>query len=293
MSGAIDYRDRAYLKPPVWTWEVPSYFFVGGTAGMSALLALTSLLGSVPLDLARTGLWLAFLGAAISPVLLILDLGRPSRFLNMLRVFKPRSAMSVGAWTLFAFGGASTLSLALFESFSLWSELLGRSSASAVLLLAMAVTAALGVLLASYTGVLLGATVIPVWVQHRQVLPLHFALVSLGSAAALLELGDYGPSLHIVGMVVALLETALFALQELRYHPVIDRPLRDRTTGKWIRVSGALTGPLALALRFVELQTMAGLLFVVGAIMGRFAWVAAGRASARDAEAAFALQRGQ
>src|SRR6266403_3741348 len=90
------------LKPPVWTWEVPLYFFLGGIAGLSACIGFAAqLLHGAP-ELIRLCLWVGLLGAAICPVLLIADLGLPLRFLNMLRVFKLQSAMSMGAWILSA-----------------------------------------------------------------------------------------------------------------------------------------------------------------------------------------------
>ena len=107
------YYGQPVLKPPVWTWEVPVYFFVGGLAGMAGVLAAAArFVGGDP-SLAVTALWVAAAGAVVSASLLISDLGRPARFLNMLRVFKRRSPMSVGAWTLASFGGASAVALAL------------------------------------------------------------------------------------------------------------------------------------------------------------------------------------
>src|SRR5205809_6016625 len=91
------------VRPPVWTWEIPIYFFVGGLCGMSAVIALAAAIFH-HLDLARTAMWVAAIGLVLSPLLLILDLGRPHLFINMLRVFKPQSAMSMGAWILTAFG---------------------------------------------------------------------------------------------------------------------------------------------------------------------------------------------
>ena len=94
------YYGRPLLKRPVWTWEVPAYLFVGRAAGAAAVVAAAAgLAGSDP-SFARDARWIALAGAAVSPVLLISDLGRPARFLNMLRVFKRQSPMSIGAWTL-------------------------------------------------------------------------------------------------------------------------------------------------------------------------------------------------
>src|SRR5256885_16902866 len=54
-------------------------------------------------------------GAILSPILLMMDLGRPRLFLNMLRVFKHRSAMSMGAWILSAFGACAVPGLIALE----------------------------------------------------------------------------------------------------------------------------------------------------------------------------------
>ena len=96
-----DEVQRGMMKAPVWTWEVPLYFWFGGLAAGSSFVALAC-------DLAgdrRSARWarLVALGAVVPcPPLLIADLGRPLRFLNMLRIFKPRSPMSMGAWCLVA-----------------------------------------------------------------------------------------------------------------------------------------------------------------------------------------------
>src|ERR1700692_617037 len=82
------YYGQPVVKPPVWTWEIPLYFFFGGMAGMSAVIARGAIIFP-PVDLAGTAMWLAaFAGAVRSPILPILDLGPPRLFLNMLRVFK-------------------------------------------------------------------------------------------------------------------------------------------------------------------------------------------------------------
>src|SRR5215471_11591623 len=115
-ASAASYHGNPVLKPPTWTWQVPLYFFVGGTAGMSAVIALVAHLLSKDAALVRTALWVAFAGALLSPPLLIADLGRRARFLNMLRVFKLQSAMSVGAWTLVVFSSAAGLAFICHEA---------------------------------------------------------------------------------------------------------------------------------------------------------------------------------
>src|SRR5690242_10894147 len=105
------YYDVPLLKPPVWTWEVPTYFFVGGAAGGAAVIGAIAQITGTNGSLARDARWLAAAGAPISAALLTADLGRPERFINMLRVFKPQSPMSIGSWTLTAFSAASAAAL--------------------------------------------------------------------------------------------------------------------------------------------------------------------------------------
>src|SRR5260221_41148 len=184
------------LKPPVWTWEVPLYFFLGGIAGLSACIGFAAqMLHGAP-ELIRLCLWVGLLGAAICPVLLIADLGRPLRFLNMLRVFKLQSAMSMGAWILVAFSGCVFLAVLCFELYVrgfTYPLLIG------LLWLAEASAAVTGLLLASYTGVLIGATAGPVWSENRKLLPAHFLTSGLCGASGILELGGLlGPAAQIL-----------------------------------------------------------------------------------------------
>ena len=65
------YYGQSIVKPPVWTWQVGVYLFVGGTAGMSGVIALAGLLTDQSRELVRAALGVAVAGAAISPVLLI------------------------------------------------------------------------------------------------------------------------------------------------------------------------------------------------------------------------------
>src|SRR5215212_6840213 len=93
------YYGRPIIKEPVWTWEIPWYFFTGGLAGGSAALGFTA--GALGNErLARRAWANATAGVVVSPALLISDLGRPARFLNMLRMVKLTSPMSVGSWVL-------------------------------------------------------------------------------------------------------------------------------------------------------------------------------------------------
>ena len=109
-SEETGYYGLPLLKEPQWKWEVPLYLFAGGASGAAAYIgAMADWIGD-DYELARDARWLTVGGLGISSALLIADLGRPSRFLAMLRVFKTQSPMSVGAWTLAAFGNFAAAS---------------------------------------------------------------------------------------------------------------------------------------------------------------------------------------
>ncbi len=286
------YYGEAVVKPPVWTWEIPLYFFVGGAAGMAPLIACAGwLFGN--LELMRAALWITAVGAIISPLLLVMDLGRPQLFLNMLRVFKHRSPMSVGAWILSVFGGFAVPACVVFELY--YNEAFAPSVSWLVLILAglLAIGAAVfGLGLATYTGVLIGATAIPAWFLHRVLLPIHFGTAGLGCAAAILELlGFQIRPLWMLGMLAAIIETLLWLWLEIDKHGAADRALHEGGSGWLIRGGEIFSGPLALVLRLTNLIPFAALSFLLGALLSRFGWIAAGRVSGKDPEAVFASQR--
>ena len=287
------YYGQPVVKPPVWTWQVPLYFFVGGLGGMSAVIASAAILFH-QVDVARAGMWVAAIsGAALSPVLLILDLGRPRLFLNMLRVFKHRSAMSMGAWILSLFGacavpGLIALELHMHQTFVGTLDQLLRLAADIFIFGA----AIFGTLLATYTGVLIGATAIPAWFLHRTLLPIHFGTAGLGSAAALLELlGHRIPALNFLGFYAAGVELALLIWLSVDKHGVADRAIHEHGSGWLIRIGEVLNGPLAIVLRLLGLIPFAALSFLIGALVSRFGWIWVGKVSGSDPEAVFASQR--
>jgi formate-dependent nitrite reductase membrane component NrfD len=285
------YYGQPVVKPPVWTWEIPLYFFIGGFGGMSAVIALAAFVFHHP-DVALTAMWLAVFAAIASPILLILDLGRPRLFINMLRVFKHRSAMSMGVWILTFFSSCAVpglIALELHTRIGLTGNIDQLLRFFAGLFIAGA--AFFGLLLSTYTGVLLGATAIPAWFLHRVLLPIHFGVAGLGSAAALLELlGHRIPALTALGYFAAAIETALLIWLSVDKHGAADRAIHEHSSGWLIRIGEILTGPLALVLRLFGLVPFAAISFLMGALISRFGWIAVGKVSGADPEAAFASQ---
>ena len=273
------YYGLPLFKPPVWTWEVPAYFLVGGAAGAAAAVAAVARASAAPAGLVTHARWIAAAGGAMSPVLLVSDLGRPERFLNMLRVFKPQSPMSVGAWTLVVFSNAAAATIL--------ADVAQRRSQSRSLRVTERVVetiaAATGVVVATYTGVLLGATAIPVWARHAGLLPLHFGASGLGTAVSLLELmGHREMALRRLAIGAAAVEMLAGAVVEADWNGAAE-PLKRGRSGRIARAGGALAGPLPLVLRLAgrrssRARLLAAFATVVGAALTRVGWVAAGRA---------------
>ena len=292
-GGEKGYYGNPLLKPPVWTWQVPLYFFAGGVAGGAANIAFVAHALGKDASLVRIALWVAISGAVASTPLLIADLGRPSRFLNMLRVLKLRSPMSVGAWTLAVFSSAVGLAV-------LCEEILLRGYTSNALLalgwVAEGGGALTGLVLLSYTSVLLAVSAIPVWSENRRLLPMHFVASALGASAGVLELlGVMNFATNRLALVASIVETCLAVFIEMRGRAV-DAPLREGRTGWLIRVAGGLTGPVPFVLRVFFAQVfgirrLASGCFILGALLSRYAWIEAGHVSSRDSNTLFELQR--
>ncbi len=287
------YYGLPFLKEPVWEWMIAVYFFVGGLAGMSGLIAAAALI-KTQWELARTAMWAAGIGAVLSPVLLTWDLGRPLRFVYMLRVFKYQSPMSMGSWILTAFGAFSVPGLVFTELY--WNSVLSGGPASVIHVLAVCCiigAGLIGTLLATYTGALLAVTAIPVWNLHRMLLPFHFGIAGLGSASAILELAGFRlRPLVLIGYFAAGAQLLVFSTLELRRHGASDRPLHEGASGWVLRAGEVLEGPLAIVLRLLGLTPFAAGAFALGALVSRFGWLAAGRSSAKDPESVLHSEAG-
>jgi hypothetical protein len=289
-SAETGYYGIPLLKEPPWTWEIPLYFFVGGAAGAAAVIGAIADYTGADRELVKHARWIAAAGSVISPALLIADLGRPERFLAMLRVFKPQSPMSVGVWTLLGFSsGAAAAAFAGFLR-----QRYGTSLPVTVLENAgQAASLVFGLPFSNYTGVLIGATAIPVWNRNAGDLPLHFGASGLGAAVGLLELLGHRKSraLQALGIGAAIFETWQGLRIEGRSHSHLD-PLKHGPSGWITRTGGVLSGPVPAALRLASLfgrnsrssslRRLASWSSIVGSLVTRIAWVHAGHVSARD-----------
>jgi formate-dependent nitrite reductase membrane component NrfD len=297
-EAAPSYYGVPAIKSPVWLPTIPLYFFVGGMAGAtSALGAAVELLDGTKLaSLSRRCRWIGMLGDMVGSVLLIQDLGRPSRFLNMLRVFRPTSPMNMGAWVLAGSGAMNTASvLALFlEHHGVVVKKLGNA--------ASLVGGALGMPLAGYTAVLLSNSVVPVWQGTRRTLPLLFMASGMASAASLLEL--FSPDSErerkavrrfgTIGRVAELVAGFAVEREAARSEELI-RPLRQGMPGTlWKAAKACTAAGLVLSLlpgRKRWKQVAASVLTLAGAVATRYAIYEAGKVTAKDPHATFVPQR--
>ncbi len=289
-SPETGYYGIPLLKEPQWTHEIPLYFFVGGAAGAAAVMGAIAHYTGADRRLVRDARWIAAAGAIISPALLISDLGRPERFLAMLRVFKPQSPMSVGVWTLMGFsGGAAAAAFAEFMQNRYGPTLPLRIIENA----GAAASLAFGLPFSNYTGVLIGVSAIPVWNQNVGDLPIHFAASGTSAAVGLLELMGHRDShaLQALGLGAAIFELWEGLRIEGRSHSHLD-PLKHGRSGWLTRAGGALSGPLPFALRAISafsgrkrcsrLRKWAAMSAIAGSLITRIAWIHAGHASARN-----------
>ncbi|WP_240196917.1 NrfD/PsrC family molybdoenzyme membrane anchor subunit [Nonomuraea lactucae] len=281
------YYGRPVIKPPVWHEpNMPTYLYLGGMSGASSTMAVVARLTGHA-RLARTARIAAALGAATGVGLLATELGRPERFLNMLRVFKPTSPMSVGSWILATHGGLSAAAAS--------SELTGilpRLGDAAAL-----ATGLTGPLTATYTAVLVADTAVPAWHEAYRELPLLFAGSALAAAGAVAMLGtpraDAGPA-RTVAALGAAMETISGAVMEHRLG-FVGEPYREGRAGRFMRAARILTlggGLLApVAGRSRTLTALSGLALTAGSLCTRFGLLAAGRASAADPKYTVVPQR--
>ena len=281
------YYGRQIIKTPTWkTPDVPLYLFLGGMAGGSALLAEGAALRGLP-ALERVARSAAAAGAAAGTVALIHDLGRPERFLNMLRVFKPTSPLSVGSFILAPFGGLSAAALA--SHFTGRLPRLGR--------LAGVGAATLGGPLATYTAALVANTAVPAWHEAHRELPFVFAgsgaQAAGGVAMTLVPVGQAAPARR---MAIAGAVTELIAAEAIiRRYGLVAEPYREGKPGRLMRAARAGTAVAStltvLGGRHRSVSVAAGLTYVAASLATRFGVFEAGLASARDPKYTVVPQR--
>ncbi len=286
-AAFTSYYGKPIINGPVWSSpDIPGYLFLGGLAGASSGLALLADITRRP-GVAKVTKATATGAVSLSLAALVHDLGRPGRFLNMLRVFKVTSPMSVGSWLLSAYGPAAAVSAA-----SSWT---GR--APRVGMLATASAAALGPAVATYTAALISDTAVPCWHEGYREMPFLFAgssAAAAGGAGVLLGPRTESGLPRRLGAIGAVTELAMSRLMEQRLG-MIAEPYSEGRSGRMMRASKALLGAGALALtagrRSAWLCRAGGALTLAGSALSRFGIFEAGLVSADDPKYTVTPQR--
>ncbi|MCV2490655.1 polysulfide reductase NrfD [Geodermatophilus sp. YIM 151500] len=281
------YYGRPVIKAPVWkTPDVPLYLFLGGAAGTSAILGAFSELTGRPV-LARVSRLVSGGGSVLSVGWLIHDLGRPERFLNMLRVLKPTSPLSVGSWILAPFSAATGATAAV--------ELLGWFPR--LKQFGGAVAALFGAPMATYTAVLFANTAVPSWKEPGKQLPFVFAGSALAAGGGLTmvfaPVEEAAPSR---AMAVAGAAVELAVMQKVEHdHGIVSEPYREDKAGKYLKAARTCTaagaGLTLLAGRRRLGAVASGALLAAGSLLTRFGVYEAGMASAKDPKYTVVPQR--
>lgn len=287
MSEPRSYHGRAVIKQPIWSWEIPCYLYTGGLGGASASLAFAAQLRGNE-TLARRAWAGALLGVTVSPALLISDLGKPARFMNMLRMFKLTSPMNIGTWILLASGGCTALA-----NLNAWTGSLPRTAR-----LARPAAALLGLPLCTYTGALLANTAVPVWHEARRELPFVFAsgaALSAGAAGVIATPPAQAAPARRLALVGAVLEIGLKQLMHKRLHEH-GEPYKQGASKKLgdggraaIAAGAAVLGARGRTSRPAAM--LAGALMSGGALSARWSVFAAGAQSAADPKYVVGPQR--
>ncbi len=288
------YYGHPVLKQPTWIWSIPTYFYVGGVAGVSAAFAAAAQVFAPDSmrSLITHGRWIATLGGAMSAGLLVHDLGRPERFLYMLRVFRPTSPMSMGSWILATFstciGGAAVLPLGprFFRPLASRLGLIGG---------------VLGLGLSGYTGVLISQTAVPVWQESYRTMPVMFLASGTAAAAAFLEFFRFNrPETRAIerfGLIGKITELASAVVLERDASQIarVGRPLKTGLSGFLWQTAKVLTAAgIILSLtpgNSRGKRIASGLIGTAGSLFLRFGIFYAGKVSARDPRSTFEQQR--
>ena len=282
------YYGRPVVKASPWKNDIPAYFFLGGLAAGSSLLAAgADLTGRDELRrVMRIG---ALVSVSAGTAALIHDLGKPSRFLNMLRVAKPTSPMSVGTWILTAFGpmagiaGTAEFALLLPPRLQRLARPVTFAARPAGLLAAVLAPG-----LASYTGVLLADTATPAWHAAHRELPFVFAGSAAMAAGGLGMMGtpiaQAGPArrLAIGGMVLDLVaERRMEGSMGISAEMLNAGRARLLMRTSRVLAVGGIVGA-AYGRRSRTLSLLSGAALVAASACTRFGIFDAGQQSARD-----------
>ncbi|MGN6251112.1 MAG: NrfD/PsrC family molybdoenzyme membrane anchor subunit [Marmoricola sp.] len=292
------YYGRPVVKPSPWEADIPAYLFAGGLAAGSSLLAAGADLTGRP-GMRRVGRLGALGALGFSMAALVHDLGKPSRFVNMLRVAKPTSPMSVGTWILSTYGPfvglaaagevAGMLPASMQRGPLRFARSAGRPAGVVAALAAPPV--------AAYTAVLLSDTATPAWHSAYREMPFVFVGSAAAAASGLAMVGspvsEAGPARRLALGGAALDLVAGRAMERSMGLPA--ETLHTGKAGRLMKAAQALTavGAVGAAVggRSRAVSVLSGAALLAGSVCTRFGIFEAGQASAKDPKYTVVPQR--
>ncbi|MFC0675540.1 NrfD/PsrC family molybdoenzyme membrane anchor subunit, partial [Brachybacterium hainanense] len=294
------YYGRPVVKAPPWGAPIGLYLFVGGLAGASSLLGAGAALTGRP-RLRRNARLTALAAVGVGTPALIADLGRPERFLHMLRVLKPTSPMSLGTWILSGFASTAGIAAAVEVDRMLAGRLpLGplRPVLRCAEAPAAAASAALGAPLAAYTAVLLGDTAVPTWAASRRGLAYVFVSSATIAASGLALLttppAETGP-VRALAALGAVGDVAGMHVTKAGMHPLEAEPLETGAAGRKLRWAErlAVAGGIGALLggRSRVIAAASGIALATASALTRFGVLEAGLESVKDPRRVMIPQR--
>ncbi|HEV8586896.1 MAG TPA: NrfD/PsrC family molybdoenzyme membrane anchor subunit [Methylomirabilota bacterium] len=286
------------LQSPHWPFLIDVYFFLGGLAGGAFVIAtVANLIDSARYrDVIRVGYYLSLLVLLPCPLILIVDLGVPARFMNMILTFNPLSPMSMGAWALLGFSAC-----AFFAALFTLMEDMGKArDLSGPKLVAGVIGGFFGFFLAAYPGVLIGATARPLWIEGHALGALFLAVgASTGAAAMaliLLALGQRARqgigavrTMTVLALLIQIVAVLVFiASVQMSGRPASVTALGALTGGRFAGLfwGGAIVVgsvlPLVLGLvdlkrRSAALTALTSVLVLAGGFLVKYVIMAAGQ----------------
>ena len=296
------YYGLPVVKAPHWRWLIISYFFLGGLAGGTAVIGALNELFGRDRSITRAARYISFAATVPSPILLTLDLGRPERALNMLRIVKLKSPMSLGSWALFGLGAFTSVGAAI----QLFEDVFRHEIPQGLRRFVAIAGLPFGLFISGYTGVLLAATNIPLWARNYLLMGPTFVASAFSTSLSAISLCRSFDSEELradnssLGRAeqVALVSEMTLLLAGARRLGRLGEPLFGRPYGKlfWpVTFVAGLLAPLALlqsSARSPSRSRATALLVLVGGYSLRALLIFAGRESARRPNDYFEYTKG-
>lgn len=282
------YYGMPVINKPVWAAaDIAGYLFLGGLAGAGAVVAAAASVTGRR-SLARALKVSSSVAIGLSGAALVHDLGRPARFLNMLRVFKPSSPMSVGSWLLVSF--------APFSAASSFAAVTGRMKPIGAV--GTAGAALIGPAVATYTAALISDTAVPAWHEGHREMPFVFASSAISAAAGMgmiaAPLAEVTP-VRRLGIAAGAAELGLVKLMKHNMAEVGEAYKENKKARRYERAAQVTTGAgialgALLGRRSRAASALAGSGLLAGSALTRFAIFEGGLMSAENPRYTVVLQ---